>query len=49
MYFLLDRIIIKAWLDVMRFGVVIWADQFLREHPPPLELAGVVANKVFTD
>ena len=33
----------------MRFVVVIWANQFLGEHPPPLELAGVVANKVFTD
>ena len=33
----------------MRFVVVIWANQFLREHPPPLGLAGVVANKVFTD
>ena len=32
----------------MRFVVVIWANQFLRKHPPPLELAGVVANKVFT-
>ena len=24
----LDRIIIKAWLDIMRFVVVIWANQF---------------------
>ena len=33
----------------MRFVVVIWANQFLRNHPHPLELAGVVGNKVFTD
>ena len=33
----------------MRFVVVIWANQFLRKHLTPLELAGLVANKVFTD
>ena len=35
------------WRSIL---VVIWANQFLRKHPPTLELAGpgVVDNKVFT-